>query len=160
MKIEKEITVDVSPERVWDFLWDVERVARCIPGCSDVQVVEPQRSYKATVAEKVGPFRVSFPLTIAVTELEAPRHLQVRASGADTKVASNLKATLDLWLTESQGNGTTIGIVTDLAVLGKLGALGHSVISRKADENIQRFSAALRQQLEAQAPGGAGAANR
>lgn len=150
MKVEKQIAVEVGPERVWEFLWDVERVAACIPGCSNVQVLEPQRSYRATVSEKVGPFRVSFPLAIAVAEAEAPRHLRVEASGTDSSVASSLKASLDLWLASQEGERTEIKIVTDLTVLGKLGALGHSVIARKADENMQRFSAALKQQLSSE----------
>jgi carbon monoxide dehydrogenase subunit G len=84
VRVEKQTTVAAPPEQVWAFLWDVERVARCIPGCSDVRVVDPQRSYTATVTEKVGPFRVSFPLEIEVTRLEAPRNLQVQARGADS----------------------------------------------------------------------------
>jgi hypothetical protein len=152
VKIEKQIAVQAKPERVWGLLWQIERLAECIPGCSEVRIVEPQRTYTATVTERLGPFRVSFPLTIAVTELEAPRRLQVRASGADARTASNLRATLDLSLAERSDGGTTISIVTDLNVLGKLGALGHSVITRKAHENLERFGAALREELLASAP--------
>jgi carbon monoxide dehydrogenase subunit G len=150
MNVEKRIVVNVEPEQVWQFLWQVERVAGCVPGCGEVEVVEPQSSYRAVVSEKVGPFRVSFPLAISVTDAEPPRRLRVEATGRDAKVASSLKGVLDLQLNEQADSKTEIVINADVAVLGKLGTLGQSVIIRKANENLDKLAACLRQQLESE----------
>jgi carbon monoxide dehydrogenase subunit G len=150
VKVEKQFQVGQAPEQVWQFLWQVDRVAACIPGCSNVEVVEPQKAYRAVVSEKVGPFRVSFPLAIAVTEAEAPRHLRAEATGRDAKVASSLKANLDVTLAEPAPGKTDVRLLADISVLGKLGTLGQSVIIRKANDEMDRFAASLKQQLEAE----------
>ena len=41
MTFEKEIAVALEVERVWAFLWDVERVARCLPGCREARAIVP-----------------------------------------------------------------------------------------------------------------------
>ncbi len=45
--------------------------------------------------------------------------------------------------------GTTLRLTADIAVLGKLGTLGHSVIVRTGGEIVDRFATAVRAQLEA-----------
>src|SRR5689334_5561262 len=41
MRFSTEIVVARPPERVWAFLWDVERVAKCLPGCREARTVVP-----------------------------------------------------------------------------------------------------------------------
>jgi carbon monoxide dehydrogenase subunit G len=135
---------------VWDFLWDVPRLAACIPGAKDVKTVEDGKRYTAVVGEKVGPFRVQFPLQIDVLEVEAPTRLRARAGGRDAAVDGIVKVDLDVSLAPA-GSGTSFHLVADINVLGKLGTLGHSVIVRKGTDIVDRFAAAVRAQLEAPA---------
>jgi carbon monoxide dehydrogenase subunit G len=58
-----------------------------------------------------------------------------------------VKVDLDVALTAVDG-GTALRLVADIAVLGKLGTLGHSFIVRKSREIMDRFAGALRAQLE------------
>ena len=148
MKFEKTVTVKAPREAVWQFLWDVPRVAACIPGCKGAQVVEEGKRYMATVGERVGPFKVEFPLTIEVVESRAPEYLKARAGGKDTKVDGLVKVELELHLAEAASGGTEMRLITDVAVLGKLGTLGHSIIIRKGDEVVGKFAEAIRAQLE------------
>src|SRR3990170_7587074 len=106
MKIEKQLVVERRAEDIWEFLWDVERVAACIRGTSDVRILEDRLHYSARVTQRVGPFGVSFPLLIDVVEAEAPRRLAVTASGRDTRLASGMKATMVLTL-EPEGDERT-----------------------------------------------------
>ena len=147
MKFEKTVTVKAAREAVWQFLWDVPRVAACIPGCKGAQVVEEGKRYAATVGERVGPFKVEFPLTIEVLESRAPEYLKARAGGRDGKVDGMVKVELDLHLAEA-GGGTEMRLTTDVVVLGKLGTLGHSIVIRKGDEVVGKFAEAIRAQLE------------
>jgi carbon monoxide dehydrogenase subunit G len=147
VKFEKTVTVKAPREAVWKFLWDVPRVAACLPGCKEAQLVEEGKRYSAVVGERVGPFKVEFPLSIDVLEVRAPEFLKARAGGKDTKVDSVVKVELDLRLVEA-GGGTEMRLSTDMAILGKLGTLGHSVVVRKGDEVLTKFAEALRAQLE------------
>ncbi len=148
MKFEKEISVSVPPQRVWAFLWDVARVARCLPGCRDVRTIVPHERYEAVVSERVGPFKVQFPLEIQVLDAEEPRHLMAVASGRDASVGSSLKVILDLRI-EGAGAGSRLVIASDASILGKLGTLGHSIIQHKADGIMTQFAEAVRKELEA-----------
>lgn len=147
MRVEREIAIRAPREAVWDFLWDVPRLAACIPGAKEVRTVEDGKRYAATVSEKVGPFRVQFPLQIEVLEVEPPARLLARAGGRDASVDGLVKVNLDVSLTAVEA-GTALRIVAEIAVLGKLGTLGHSVIVRKGTDIVDRFAGAVRAQLE------------
>ena len=93
MNLHRELVVDASSSDVWAFLWDVERLSRCIPGCSDVRTLAHQRSYSAVIEQRVGPFRVTFPLSIEVTKIEAASAEKAISSKGD--VVDWLKQSLD-----------------------------------------------------------------
>lgn len=150
MKVEREVRIAAPPEAVWAFLWDVPRLAACIPGARDVRTVEAGKRYTAVVAEKVGPFKVQFPLEIEVLETRPPARLRARAGGRDASVDALVKVDLDVALAPLDG-GTALSLSAEIAVLGKLGTLGHGVIVRKGAEIVDRFGAAVREQLEGQA---------
>ncbi len=145
MKVEREVTIAASREAVWNFLWDVPRLAGCIPGAKDVQTVEERRRYT-----EVGPFKVQFPLTIEVVEVQAGERLRARANGRDAAVDGLVKVDLDVTVTPAD-TGTTLKVAADISVLGKLGTLGHSVIVRKGTDIVDRFAEAVRAQLETKA---------
>jgi carbon monoxide dehydrogenase subunit G len=147
MEFSREISVAVPPEKVWAFLWDLDRMARCIPGCREAREIEPHKRYEALVSERVGPFKVQFPLDIDIVEAQAPARLRAVATGRDNSVGSSVKVRLDLDIVGDAGR-TSLSIHADVSVLGKLAMLGHGVIKRKSDEIMTQFAESLRQALE------------
>jgi carbon monoxide dehydrogenase subunit G len=149
VKVEREVRIAAPREAVWAFLWDVPRLAACIPGARDVRTLEEGKRYAAVVGERVGPFKVQFPLEIEVLETQPPVRLRARAGGRDASVDGLVKVDLDVGLAPVDG-GTALTLSAEIAVLGKLGTLGHGVIVRKGTEIVDRFAGALRAQIEAQ----------
>lgn len=147
MQFEKEVEISAPRQKVWDFIWDVDRFIACVPGCKEAKTLEPGKRYAATMVEKVGPFRVEFPTTIEVLEREELTRIKAQASGADNKIGSRLKILLDVNLRE-QGDKTVLGFVAGVDILGKLAALGHGIIKRKADQVLDEFAGAVKKQLE------------
>ncbi len=147
MEFNQQIVVSAPPERVWAFLWDIERVAHCIPGCQAAKVVEPGKRYEAVVGERVGPFKVQFPLEIEVLEAQPLTRLRAKATGRDHSLASSLQMRLDLDI-EQAGNQTVLRLHTEVSIIGKIAVLGHSMITRKSDEIMTGFAEALRRELE------------
>jgi uncharacterized protein len=150
VKVEREIRIGAPRDAVWAFLWDVPRLAACLPGARDVRALEDGKRYAALVVERVGPFKIQFPLEIEVLDVQPPGRLRARAGGRDASVDGIVKVDLDVSLDAAEG-GTALRLVAEIAVLGKLGTLGHSVIVRKGAEIVDRFAAAMRSQLEGQA---------
>ncbi|HEV8306302.1 MAG TPA: SRPBCC domain-containing protein [Methylomirabilota bacterium] len=147
MRIEREIRIAAPREAVWAFLWDVPRLATCIPGAREVRALEDGKRYAAVVAERVGPFKLHVPLEIEVLEAQSPEHLRARAGGRDASVDGLVKVDLDVTLAPAEG-GTGLRLAADIVVFGKLGTLGHGVIVRKGGEIVDRFADAVRAQLE------------
>lgn len=147
MRFEKEVEIQAPKEKVWEFIWDVDRFIACVPGCKEAKTVEPGKQYSATIVEKVGPFRVEFPTTIEVLEREELKRIKAQASGADNKIGSRMKVDLDVNL-RGEGEKTVLAFAAGVDILGKLAALGHGIIKRKADQALDEFAQAVKKKLE------------
>ncbi|HUK42586.1 MAG TPA: SRPBCC domain-containing protein [Candidatus Acidoferrales bacterium] len=147
MEFAKEVEIRAPKEKVWNFIWDVDRFIACVPGCKEAKTLEQGKRYSATMVEKVGPFRVEFPTTIEVLEKEDLKRIKAQASGADNKVGSRMKIGLDVQLRE-QDDKTILGFVANVDILGKLAALGHGIIKRKADQVLDEFAQSVKKRLE------------
>ena len=47
MRVTRELVIEVPPEALWPILWDVPRMAACLPGCAEAQEVIPHSRYRA-----------------------------------------------------------------------------------------------------------------
>ena len=142
MQFQKEVEILAPREKVWQFIWDVDRFIACVPGCKDAKTIEAGKRYAATMVEKV-----EFPTTIEVLEREELTRIKSQASGADNKIGSRMKLDLDVHLRE-EGDKTILGFVAGVDILGKLAALGHGIIKRKADQVLDEFAQAVKTKLE------------
>ena len=71
----------------------------------------------------------------------------VELSGKDSKLGSAVKARMNMSMTEAEGK-TTVSIVTDADVMGKIGQYGHGMISKRADSMFADFTNCVKSQLE------------
>jgi len=147
VQFEEQIAVAAPREKVWNFIWDVDRFIACVPGCKEAKTLENAKIYTATMVEKVGPFRVEFPMRIEVEQSEPLTHIKARATGSDSKIGSLMKIDLDVNLKE-EGNGTLLSLVITVDILGKLATLGHSIMKRKANQVMAEFVQELKKHLE------------
>lgn len=147
MRFEREIEILKSKEKVWQFLWDVDRFIACVPGCREAVTVEPGKQYAATMVEKVGPFRVEFPMRIDVLENQELSYIKALATGSDSKIGSRMKVELEVRL-KGNADKTNVSLVASVDILGKLATLGHSMIKRKADQVMEEFATAVKNKLE------------
>ena len=100
MRFEQRIEVPADSAGVWAFLWDVERLARCLPGCQEAREVEPGERYTVVTEERVGPFRARFEMDVRVVERVAGRLVRLRAEGRDRKLAASTRVELEVTLEE------------------------------------------------------------
>jgi uncharacterized protein len=147
LQFEKEVKIKAPREKVWNFIWDVDQFISCVPGCKEARTVEEGKRYSATMVEKVGPFKVEFPTTIEVLEREELSRIKAQASGADNKIGSRMKLDLEVKLHEDN-DMTLLQFVAGVDILGKLAALGHGIIKRKADQVLEEFAQAVKKRLE------------
>ena len=146
MRLDQEFTVVAPADRVWAFLMDVPRMATCIPGAGDVRQVD-DRSYDAVVKTRIGPIAASFGCKITIVALDEATHIGVvEVNGKDTKIGGGVKARLTMNLVP-EGDATTVKLVSEVDILGKIGQYGHGMISKRATAMLDDFAQCLREQL-------------
>ena len=148
MQFNHTIPLEAPPALVWDFLWDVERLARCIPGCTEASVVEPHVRYTALIADRVGPLKVKMPLDLVVQSSEEGKSLHVVANGKDSALGSSVRIDIKADLS-AQGAGSTLALLVDAAVSGKIAGLGFGLFKRKFDDIMTTFGKQVKEAIEA-----------
>ena len=148
MRFEERIEVKAPAEDVWGLLWDIERLARCLPGCEAINELEPRRKYAAVVVERIGPFQARFGLELSVTKVDPERFVQLEVTGKDRKLAASMRGVMEAHLERTGDEGTALAIIADVQVTGKIAGLGQVVIKRKSRDVIERFAQAITAELD------------
>jgi carbon monoxide dehydrogenase subunit G len=142
MNVRRALPVALPPAALWKLLWDVPRIVGCVPGCVEAREIEPHRRYTAHMRQKVGPISLSVPLDVSVTDVEPDHRLALQARGRDPVIGAEISMQVTLGI-EAQGETSVLHVEAEGRVLGKLGALGHGVIQRKAEEAVDEFGGRL-----------------
>ena len=137
MKFAGNLTITRPVETVWEFLWDVEKLSRCIPGCQSVKTIKEREKYELKIKDSVGPITVQFEMLADVKKLDPLKRIEIAMEGKDFK-AGGVRQTMALALTP-KGNETEIGFETDVNVFGRLGTLGYPFVKKKAEAVIKEF---------------------
>ncbi len=158
MEMDHSFTVPVPPERAWDVLLDVERIAPCMPGASvdefDGEVVTGR------IKVKVGPVSLTYKGTAKFTERDPDaRVILLEASGKETRGAGTASATVRATLEpESGGEATKATMHTTMNVTGRPAQFGRGVMVEVGGKLVEQFAQNLRQLITDDSAGGGGAA--
>jgi uncharacterized protein len=144
---EEEFAVSASPDVVWDFLLDPERIAPCLPGCESLEV-EDAKTYRVRLTVKVGFLSTTQSFKVEIVESDRPRHLVSLARGEDRKLASQVEVRNTLDLAPEAASGTRVRYRSEVRVLGRLGSVGDAVMKIKAKQLAGDFAANVRAAIE------------
>lgn len=148
MRIEDGFTVRAPRERVWAFITDPTKVAPCIPGCTEIQIVRPN-AYRASVRVAIGPIKADFQLEIEIEEEVPPRLARSVTRGEEGTRASTLLAKSLLELDEIEPGATSVRYSSEISVVGRLGRFGLGVMKKKAEALSAEFAKAVCERVEA-----------
>ena len=158
MEMDHSFTVPVPPDRAWDVLLDVERIAPCMPGATvdefDGEVVTGR------IKVKVGPVSLTYRGTAKFTERDPDaRVILLEASGKETRGAGTASATVRATLEpESGGEGTTATMHTTMNVTGRPAQFGRGVMIEVGSKLVEQFAQNLRQLIAEDGAAGGNAA--
>ena len=138
-----EITVAVDRPTAFAIVRDPVRLARCIPGCTELCEVGPDR-YTAVLMSRVAFMTLSFKVIIDVAKIEPPATLEAKITGDAVGLSGHVVATARMDLAETADHHTTIRYATEVGLTGKLGSLGQPVLRAKAKEMERQFAERLR----------------
>jgi hypothetical protein len=159
MELSNDFRVSAPPEKAWEVLTDVERIAPMLPGAK-LEEIEGDE-FRGLVKVKVGPITAQYKGKATFEERnQAEGRVVLKATGRDTRGQGNANATITATLVPD-GDGTKVTVVTDLTVTGKVAQFGRGVLADVSGKLIGQFVDALEADLkggDAPAPGAAAAA--
>src|ERR1700740_2417877 len=99
IELDNSFTVPVPPERAWDVLLDVERIAPCMPGASVLSISDDGNEIEGQVKAKLGPLSLPNKAAAKSTNKDQPNHtMAIDATGKEPRGAgtppANVQATL------------------------------------------------------------------
>ncbi|MGN5476527.1 CoxG family protein [Cupriavidus basilensis] len=150
MEIEKTLVTAAPPARVWELLLDPNVMGACVPGMESIEVISDVE-YIAHMAVKIAFINARFRLHTKIVETRAPHYLRTEGTGEDASVASSMRQSSEIFVTELDDGSTRLRIKVQVDVLGRLGTFGLSVMKTKADRMWDEFGANLLARLSPQA---------
>ena len=140
IELDNSFTVPVPPEKAWDVLLDVERIAPCMPGASVLKVEDD--SVDGQVKVKLGPLSLTYKGTAKFVQKDQANHtIVLDASGKETRGAGTASASVNAVLRPGEGPGTTTATIhTSLNVTGRPAQFGRSLLPEISGKLIAQFA--------------------
>ncbi len=140
MKITGTSTLDATPDEVWRAILDPAVLARCIPGCEALTTVGEDR-YAMTVTAGVAAIKGRYSGEVALTEMDEPSTLTLRATGAGAP--GTIDADVRVRLSGATGGGTDLAYDADATVGGTIGGVGQRMLAGVTRKMAGQFFTAL-----------------
>jgi uncharacterized protein len=141
------ITVAANRAEVYAFLSDPQRLATCIPGCSDLQEIEPGK-YSAVLSSKAAFLSVRFDVVVQIVHAVPPEAIDATIIGDAVGLAGRLEARAAVRLADAAAGATQITYDIDRDLTGKLLGLGQAVFKAKSAELSRAFGANVKAAIE------------
>lgn len=145
MELRNEFEVPAGIDETWAALNDVSRVAPCFPG-STLEEVDGD-TFTGSVKVKLGSIQMVYKGKGEFVERDEAAHtVKMNASGRESRGSGTASADVT---TSLSGNGdrTTVTVVTDLKITGKVAQFGRGVMNDVADKLLGQFSSCLAEKL-------------
>ena len=147
MKFNQRAVIPMAREPLWDFLMDVPKVARSLPGVETVSQID-DTTYQGTLKVRVGPISLNLQGKIIMEQRDRGSwRAALRAEASDRMVAGAVKGKTTMELKEIGPKETELLVETDVNILGKIGEFGQPIIRKKADQMLQEFVENIKKQL-------------
>jgi carbon monoxide dehydrogenase subunit G len=139
MDLNHTFTVNQPIAETWVVLTDLERIAPCLAGAELHEVHGDV--FKGGVKIKVGPIVAQFKGEAQFVELDAVNfRAHLKASGRDIGGKGNASATITAQLTSMTPTSTSVNVVTDLAITGKVAQFGRGALADISEKLIAQFA--------------------
>jgi carbon monoxide dehydrogenase subunit G len=144
IELDNSFTVPVPPEKAWDVLLDVERIAPCMPGASVTSISDDGNEIEGQVKVKLGPLSLTYKGTAKFTEKDQENlTIAIEATGKETRGAGTASANVQAVLKAADAGSTLVSIHTSLNVTGRPSQFGSSLLPEVSGKLIAQFASNL-----------------
>jgi carbon monoxide dehydrogenase subunit G len=147
VKFSQSAQIPVPREPLWNFLMDVPKVAKSLPGVESVSQID-DTTYEGKLKVRVGPIVLNLQGKIFMEEKDKQNwRAALRAEAKDRMAAGAVNGKTSMVLKEVGIDQTELLVETDVNILGKIGEFGQPIIRKKADSMLKEFVENIKKQL-------------
>jgi carbon monoxide dehydrogenase subunit G len=145
MNFSNTVTLQATPDELFAFVSDIERVAPCLPGATvDGRDGE---DYKGSIKIRVGPVTAAYAGKLRFVELDAgARRAVMSARAEETNGSGGVEAQIVTAITP-EGDGSRVQIDTELQISGRIAQLGHGAMNTISERMLSQFAANLQREI-------------
>jgi carbon monoxide dehydrogenase subunit G len=145
MKLNGTQTFPAPRQKVWDFLTDPQRLARCMPGCEKLDVTG-ENEFSGQINVGLAAVKGVYNGKVKLEEMQPPAHYKMLLDGKGKQGFIKGSGTLDL---EEQNGQTLLKYSGDVQIGGPLASVGQRMIDGAAKMMIGQFFTAMEAEVKA-----------
>lgn len=136
MELEGSQILAATPDQVWLALFDRDLLEKAIPGCESLEQTS-ETSFAAVVKLKIGPVSARFKGDVELSDIDPGKSCTLSGKGSGG-LAGFAKAAAHVTL-NPEGDQTVLDYTADVAIGGKMAALGNRLIKATAQKLTGEF---------------------
>lgn len=157
MEITNDFAISLPPERAFELLVDLDRVAPCMPG-AELGEELPDGSRAVKVHVKLGPMKFVYDGTVRVAERDAAAQRAVLVGTAkEARGQGDASATITMQVSDGDGGGSRVATNAQVDLTGRAAQMGHGVVQAVSKQLMGQMTSALEQRFAQPEPAAAAA---
>jgi uncharacterized protein len=146
MIIEETFTIEAPLQKVWDHFMNTEQLAKCMPG-AEVRQTDAD-NFEGELKVKIGPLGGSFGGSVNITSKSPPTSFAATVKAKDKGTGSIVQGEFTSSLKRLEPGLTEVSYKIDVAIRGKMGQFGQTVIQDTAKRLSAEFLGCVKAQIE------------
>ena len=147
MHFDGTVSINAPRQKVWEYLTDPNSVSECAPGLKSVEVIEPDKKFRAVAGVGFGSVKVTFEIDVEWVELDPPNHARMKAHGKAP--GSGVDITSVMNLTNGSEGATELQWSADIVVVGTIASLASRLMNSMTRKLTGEFFSCVKGKIEA-----------
>jgi len=147
VRLEGKVQIKAPRQRVWQLLTDPEAVSKCMPGVDSIEIITPNRKFRAVGAIGLGTVKLKVANDIEWLELEPEKRAKMKIHG--TAPGSKMDTVSEMFLTDGADGSTEMRWTADVVVLGTIASLAARLMGSVTKKLTGDFFNCVKKRLEA-----------
>lgn len=145
MQFEGIVNIDAPRQTVWTYLTTPERVSECAPGVKSVEVLVPDKMFKATAMVALGSVSATFDTQIEWLEIVEGRYAKMKAHG--NTPGSGVDVISEMRLNQRSGM-TELNWRAEIIVVGQIASTASRVMGGVTKRLTAAFFSCVKSKIE------------
>lgn len=146
MRLVDEFTIGTPPDRAYELLLDLRRVAPCVPG-AEIGDPDTEGFHPGRVSVKVGPMKFVYDGRVRIVERDpTARTAVIAGEGRASGGSDTAKVTMTMQV-EPDDIGSRVRMTTDLEIKGRAAQMGQGVIGEVGRRLVKEAAACIEVRL-------------